>query len=392
MSAPSTAAERQQRPPVALLTYSNRPRGGVVHTLALAEALHAAGWPVHVFALGDPEAGFFRQVAAPHTLVPAPEPAPTLTERVFDAIDALSAGLLAHLPPDVEILHSQDCIAARAAARVRAARGRGVVVRTVHHVDEFTTPALIECQERSITEPDALLVVSAHWLERLHTEYGVSATVVGNGVRAGRFATAPANPALRRRLDVNGQFLYLTVGGLEPRKGSLELIEALAAVRAHHRPAPHLAVVGGHSFQDHKPYRDRCLRRVDQLGLGDGLSVVGTVADDELPCWYRTADAFVFPSVNEGWGLVVLEAMAAGLPVVVSDLPVFAEYLDDGDALMVPTGDADALAEAMLRLATDARLRHSLARRGPEVARRHTWERCAQRHGTFYSQLVDSRG
>ena len=78
---------------VALLTYSTKPRGGVVHTLCLAEELHRQGYPVHVVTLGDPERGFFRPVDVPHTIVPARERAGTLDERVFAAIDALTEGL-----------------------------------------------------------------------------------------------------------------------------------------------------------------------------------------------------------------------------------------------------------------------------------------------------------
>jgi len=94
-----TAAARHDRgrpgvtaPPVALLTYSVKPRGGVVHTLHLAEALHEAGYPVRVVALGDPAEGFFRPVRAPFTIVPAPPHLPTLEERVFASVDALAAG------------------------------------------------------------------------------------------------------------------------------------------------------------------------------------------------------------------------------------------------------------------------------------------------------------
>ncbi|HEY7879556.1 MAG TPA: glycosyltransferase, partial [Streptosporangiaceae bacterium] len=133
--------------PVALVTYSVKPRGGVVHTLALAEALHAAGYPVRVIALGDPAAGFFRPVAVPFTIIEAPASLPTLEERVFANVDALTAGL-GDLAADFPILHTQDCISARAAARVRdaAAGPPPVVVRTVHHVDDFTSPSLIDCQ------------------------------------------------------------------------------------------------------------------------------------------------------------------------------------------------------------------------------------------------------
>src|SRR5690606_24051390 len=123
--------------PVAFVTYSSRPRGGVVHTLAVAEALHRCGVPVHVYALGDPQAGFFREVAAPYTIIEAPPWAPTLEERVFAAIDTLTDGLRDELDGGRHILHTQDCIAARAAARLRAEGRPVLVVRTVHHVDEF---------------------------------------------------------------------------------------------------------------------------------------------------------------------------------------------------------------------------------------------------------------
>src|SRR5919201_5145886 len=70
-------------PEVALITYSTKPRGGVVHTLCLAEALRALGQPVHLFAMGDPTQGFYRPTEAPYTIIPAPAPADTLEERVW---------------------------------------------------------------------------------------------------------------------------------------------------------------------------------------------------------------------------------------------------------------------------------------------------------------------
>jgi glycosyltransferase-like protein len=376
--------------PVALVTYSTRPRGGVVHTLAVAEGLHAMGVPVHVYAVGDPEAGFFRPVAAPYTIIKAPPWAPTLEERVFATIDALTDGLRQEMADEPRVLHTQDCIAARAAVRLRDEARPVLVVRTVHHVDEFTTPALIECQRRSITEPDRVLVVSRHWQDLLARDFGVKAAIVPNGVDAERFA-APGRvspEALRKRAGLDGDFVYLTVGGLEPRKGSLALIEALARARATAGPHLRLAVVGGHSFQDHHPYRERCLARAADLGLSDDeIVLLGTVSDEELTAWYHAADAFVFPSVTEGWGLAVLEAMAARLPVVTSDIPVFREYLTDKDAILVAPGDVGALSSAMTHLAANADLRNRLAAGGPGLAGRFTWQTSAQQHVAFYSEL-----
>jgi len=378
--------------PVALLTYSVKPRGGVVHTLALGEALHRAGYPVRVFALGDPAAGFYRAVRVPFTIIPAPPARPTLQQRVFASVEALTealAGQVAEYP----IMHAQDCISARAACAVRdgGQRPGPVVVRTVHHVDDFTSRSLIECQQRAIIEPDHVLVVSEHWRRLLREQYGVDAGVVHNGVDAARFRAADAGLAgrLRQRAGAAGRKLILSVGGIEPRKGSDTLVRALAALRRSGRD-PVLAIVGGHSFQDYRAYADRVLAMIPELGLAPGRDVVqlGTVPDAELPAWYAAADVLAFPSTKEGWGLAVLEAMSAGLPVVTSDLPVFLEYLQPGrDALVVPVGDPAALSRALAAILDDPGLAGRLRAAGLAVSAGLTWARSAREHRAVYAGL-----
>jgi glycosyltransferase-like protein len=375
--------------PVALVTYSVKPRGGVVHTLALAETLHAAGYPVRVIALGDPAAGFFRPVAAPFTIIEAPPSLPTLEERVFANVDALAAGL-GPLAAEYSVLHTQDCISARAACRVRdASTAPPVVIRTVHHVDDFTSPSLIDCQRQAILEPDRILVVSERWREILAEEYRTGAEVVHNGVDVARFAAAdPAlATALRQRAGAAARPLILSVGGIEPRKGSDTLMAAVAELRRSGR-RPVLAVVGGHSFQDYREYRDRVLSSLPDLGLSldDDVVLLGTVPDAELPGWYAAADVLAFPSTKEGWGLAVLEAMSAGLPVVASDLPVFREYLRPGrDALMVPVDDSRALATALASVLGDHALADRLRTAGYRVAARFTWSASAAEHQKIYA-------
>jgi glycosyltransferase-like protein len=397
----AVAAGMAQPPvPVGLVTYSVKPRGGVVHTLALAEALHQAGYPVHVVALGDPGAGFFRPVRAPFTIIPAPPGLPTLEQRVFASVGALAEGLGA-LAGDYPILHTQDCISARAACQLRdrtsgpraggAAGGREkVVFRTVHHVDDFTSRSLIDCQRQAILEPDRILVVSEHWRGILRHEYGTAAEVVHNGVDVARFAAADRAlaAALRRRVGAADRQLILAVGGIEPRKGSDTLVKAVACMRrSGHRPV--LAVVGGHSFQDYRDYRERVLASLPGVGLrlDDDVVLLGTVADTELPAWYAAADVLAFPSTKEGWGLAVLEAMSAGLPVVASDLPVFREYLRPGrDALLVPLDDAPALAVALAAVLDDRRLAGRLRSAGRIVAARFSWARSAAEHQAIYAR------
>jgi glycosyltransferase-like protein len=382
-------------PSVALVTYSTRPRGGVVHATRLAEALHRLGERVHLFALGGPGDSFASPPRVPHTILPAPARRETLTERVFAAADALEHGLR-DAACDFDLVHAQDCIAARAALGLRRAIPATVVVRTVHHVDTFTTAALVECQHRSIVEPDHVLVVSDFWRHLLADTYGVDTTVVTNGVDACRFArrTSDRSGFLRRAAGASDRFLFLTVGGIEPRKGSAHLVEACALLRRDHDAAPALVVVGGHSFQDHGPYRDAVLRRAAELGLrlGTDIHVVGTVSEEDLVAWYHAADAFVLPSVNEGWGLSVLEALAARCPVIATSIPVFEEYLtNDSNALLVAPGDGWALARAMGRAMEDRELRERLACAGPPTAARYTWDASARRHAALYRTMIGAR-
>ncbi|HLF60095.1 MAG TPA: MSMEG_0565 family glycosyltransferase [Acidimicrobiia bacterium] len=385
---------------VALVTYSTRPRGGVVHTLDLAEALLVGGMDIRIIALGDRAAGFFRETNVPVTFIPTPPWAETLDDRVFRSVDALADGLRS-LAGEFSILHAQDCIAARAAARVRDEMStsdprRPIVVRTVHHVDDFTTQALIDCQRQAIIEPDALIVVSRQWQEILREEFDLEATVIYSGVNTARLARPEDldRAANRESIGTGPRFLFLTVGGIEPRKGTMQMIEALAALKASMETPPMLAIVGGHSFQDHKPYRTAAIALAEQLGVSLESDIVqlGTVSDGDLAKWYHTADAFLFPSVKEGWGLVAMEAMAVGLPLIASDIPVFREYLVDGEsAILVPPGDHRGLAAAMRMVIDDQSVRDRLSAAGRDVAQRFTWARAAADHRDVYQWLTSDR-
>jgi len=382
---------------VAIVTYSTKPRGGVVHALELADALLADGVAVHLVALGDPSVGFFRDTTVPHTFVPAPPWADTLDERVFRSVDALADGLRS-LVGQFSILHAQDCIAARAAARVRDERESGdrdrpVVVRTVHHVDDFTTQALIDCQRQAIIEPDELIVVSREWQGIMDEEFGREAAVVYNGVNTAKLAPPPDFDRLRQRATIGAgaRFLFLTVGGIEPRKGTKEMIQALAELKQTMSVPPMLAIVGGHSFQDHTSYRQAALSLAERVGVSLEHDVVqlGTVSDQELAAWYHAADGFLFPSVKEGWGLVAMEALAVGLPLIATDIPVFREYLVDGEtALLVPPGDVGRLSVAMRTLMDDRKTRDRLADRGRSMVQRFNWDEAASRHREIYERVA----
>jgi glycosyltransferase-like protein len=376
-----------------MLTYSVKPRGGVVHAIALSEALAARGHRVELFAVGPPGAAFFRAPAVPAHVVSHVAPDAPFDARIAAMIAAYADGLRGALRGGAfDVVHAQDCISANAALALRDERTIPHVVRTVHHVDDFRSPSLIECQRRSIAEPDRVVCVSRAWAARLRAEFGVAADVVGNGVDTARYRPprdAAERRAARDAAGVDGRLAVLTVGGIEPRKGSLTLLEAFAAARAA-LPArrPVLLVAGGATLFDYRDEVQRFHARARELGLNGDLRVLGPVSDARLEALYRAADVFALPSVKEGFGLVVLEALAAGLPTVLSDLDVFDEVLGDGEsALRAPVGDAPAFAAALVRVASSPALAARLRAAGPAVAARHDWARVAAAQEAAYAGL-----
>jgi glycosyltransferase-like protein len=381
---------------VAMLTYSLRPRGGVVHALEVSEALARRGHHVELFALGPPGERFFREPTVPSRIIRYQTIDAPFDERIIAMCAAYRDGLAEPLAEGrFDLIHSQDCLSANAAVELRDRGTIGHVIRTVHHLDDFTSPSLIECQNRSILGPDSLLCVSDPWVGRLRREYDVGADVVRNGVDAVRYR--PSKDAAERRrdrdtFDLRGHFTVLTIGGIEPRKGSLTLLDGFARLR---EQSPELdawlVVAGGATLFDYRHEVDRFHARVVELGLGHAVRVLGTLADGEIERLYRAADVFAFPSTKEGFGLAALEALASALPVVASDLDSLATFLeDDRSALLVPVGDHEALAGALARLARSPATRSQLRARGLRVATDYTWNRAAIEHERVYYGLLAS--
>lgn len=362
-----------------------------MHTLALAEELAERGLDVHVYGLGPAGGEFFRPISVPFTLFPAAESAGSLDEKVFLSVDSMATGL-AGVAGDFDLLHAQDCISARAATRVRDAESGPCVVRTVHHIDDFTTQALIDCQRQAVLEPDHILVVSRLWQQIMRDDFGREARVVPNGVHPGRFGPIPPDVRERLRASVGAtdRPVYLAVGGIEPRKGTRDLFEALPYVRERGLD-PVLVIVGGHSFQDYRAYREAALGRLPELGLRLGHDVieVGTVDPDVLAQWFRSADVLAMPSTKEGFGLVALEGLAAQVPVVASSIPVFAEFLTDGvNALLPEVANPRAIADALYRSTTDKVLRKALIKGGDQLLPAFTWSESARQHDVIYREVL----
>ncbi|MEP0871282.1 MSMEG_0565 family glycosyltransferase [Trichocoleus desertorum AS-A10] len=376
---------------IALFTYSTKPRGSVIHTLELATALHHLGHDVCVYALDKDGSGFDYPLACNYQLIPA-QPAPSdldalIQQRIQEFVDYFSQ------PREIyDCYHAQDCISANALAKLAQQRQISHFIRTVHHIEAYRSPYLQQCQDRSIRAANFCFCVSDNWQAALQEQYQIQAPRVVNGVNLERFTSIPngSEQTLKERWGLHGSPLYLTVGGIEPRKNSIRLLQAFAQVRSHY-PNAQLAIAGGATLFDYQSYRDKffAIANTLKIKIGHSLVLPGVITDADLPALYRTADAFVFPSVKEGWGLVLLEAIASGLPVLTSHQTPFTEFLAPTQALLVDPESPTAIAQAMQAM-VQPDLSRSLVQHSQSVLSRYTWAASAEMHLHHYKQLLAS--
>ncbi len=181
--------------------------------------------------------------------------------------------------------------------------------------------------------------------------------------------------AFRARQGLTGPTL-LFLGTLQPRKNLETLLRAWARTAGE---TGWQLVVAGAAGWHHEPIFD--LAR--ELGIADAVRFVGFVPPEDLPLWHNAADAFVYPSLYEGFGLPLLEAMACGTPVVTSDTPALREVVGNAGLIVGPR-DVPALAQALLQLAREPELREELAARGLRRASEFSWRRTAAETAAVY--------
>ncbi len=206
-------------------------------------------------------------------------------------------------------------------------------------------------------------------------------TLIPNGVDVRSFGqvTATAVAAARHRYQLPARFV-LTVGARRPHKNHEVLVRALAAVRSD----VGLVIVGSSDPR----FRDPLPSLIAQLGLESRVKLVPDVAEAWLPAVYRAASVFAFPSLAEGYGIPVLEAMAAGVPVVTSNIQVLAEVAKSA-ALTVPPRDVAGWASAITAVLCDPALSGRLTEAGSAVAAGAGWEQGASALGRLLSAVAD---
>ena len=237
---------------------------------------------------------------------------------------------------------------------------------------DYSTPEFrrrfAEQARRAAAASDLIIAVSAFAAGQVEQLLGVERArlrVIHHGVHL----PAPS--------DLPREKVVLHVGALQKRKNIARLVQAFEAMP----PAWRLALAGSAGFG-----AEEILRGIEASPARARISVLGYLPDADLARWYARAMILAFPSLDEGFGIPILEAMAAALPVVTANGSALSEVAGDA-ALRIDPHSADELAGALLRLAADQSLRDDLIRRGLARAREFSWPLAVERTWSVYREL-----
>jgi glycosyltransferase involved in cell wall biosynthesis len=322
---------------------------------AAAESLEGGRWKVVPLRF-DPRSRV-RRVLAEQTLLPAAVRGgrADLLHNVFNTAPALTP------VPQVTTIH--DLVFKR------YPETHGVLARGV----EVLVPLAARRSRRLLTDSEASKTDIVHFLGVPADR--VDVTPLGPGISED--VQGPPPLEIRRRFEVGDAPLVLSVLAKRPHKNAARLIEAFA------RLPEGVLLVPGYSTG----YERELQGRIEAAGLQDRVRLLGWVDDATLDALYRAADCFVFPSLAEGFGLPVLEAMLRGAPVACSNTTSLPEVAGEAALLFDPL-DVNAIADSIRRILSDAELAERLRSAGRERAKRFSWEEAARRTLESYRRAV----
>lgn len=239
----------------------------------------------------------------------------------------------------------------------------------------------------ALEHADAIIAISEHTRRDLVERLGapaerISVTPLAHDPELARVTDPRRLADVRQRYALPEHFV-LFLGALEPRKNLPRLLEAYAALPGALRRDVHLVVAGMSGWLN-----DSLHARVAQLGLEGSVRFAGYIDGDDLAAVYSVAAVLAYPSLYEGFGLPVLEAMACGTPVLTSNVSSLPEVVGDAAVLVTPD-DVGSIAAGLQRLLEDAALRAELSARGVARARSFSWDRCARQTLEVYRRVAD---
>lgn len=354
--------------------YSLDVPGGVQnHVRDLAEVLLARGHEVSVLAPSEADGDLPGYVVSAGGAVPVPYNG-SVARLSFGPVVAARARRW--LRQGFDVVHVHEPATPSVSLLTLAATDGEPVVATFHtaQVRSRAMSASAGLLRPWLEKVTARIAVSEYARDTLVQHLGGEPVVIPNGVYVDRFAEAEPRPEWR------GDPTLAFVGRIdEPRKGLDVLLRALPALRERH-PGLRVLVVGGGDLEAVR----------GNPGWSDAVTLLGRVDDVAKAAALKTADLYVAPNTGgESFGIVLVEAMAAGTPVLASDLGAFARVLEGGRAgALFPVGDSDALAGEAARLLADEERRTALVRAASSAVRAYDWERVATRIVEVYETVV----
>jgi len=260
---------------------------------------------------------------------------------------------------------------------------------------EFEGDFRIQGEHQVIDLADRIVAATPAELAQLQWLYEADVSkviVIPPGVDLSHFYPIPEDEAKEFVGIPLDQRLLLFVGRIEPLKGIDNLIEAIALMHSN-RVYVCLSVVGGDPEKT-AGAKDSEIRRLqglrEQYGLDDLVAFLGKRSQDTLPYYYSAADAVVMPSHYESFGMVALEAMACGTPVVASQVGGLAFLVQNGvTGFTVPVDEPDTLAERLTALVQDSQLRARMGKQAVKLAQEYGWGRIATQIIEVYKTVMD---
>ena len=278
-------------------------------------------------------------------------------------------------------------------------RKKRPTVLTVHDVIPFTfREAMALYQNLFLYKPgirkacrlnDVVTTVSVYSKQDIVRKVGVppeKIRVIPNGLRVTTTPDESRDEELKTRFGLEDGFI-MDVGGIHERKNIVRLVEAFARFVKRENYSGKLVITGNVSGA---PYQEKmkalCDGAVRDARLEGQVLFTGFISDEELDSLFRLCEFLVYPSLYEGFGIPVLEAMQAGTPVITSNATAMPEVAGEAAIRIDPT-DVSAIAEAMSRLLQDSSLREELVTKGLERAKAFSWERTAEMYLDLYREV-----
>jgi glycogen(starch) synthase len=246
---------------------------------------------------------------------------------------------------------------------------------------------LASWEEETARNATLVVTVSNYSLEKIKRFYGVDESkvrVIPNGVDPQKFKPLADLAVAKRQFGLADEPCVLFVGSLIPRKGLPFLVKAAEIIVKEQRETKFVIVGEG-------PLKSRLLSILEAANLSGNFKFLGNVKEDMLAAIYNCADLLVLPSIQEGQGIVLLEAEASAKPVVAFNVGGVNEAVRSGETgLLVKGGNTDELADAVMRLLSDKNLRQKMGVNGRKfVLENYTWDICAEKMLSVYQELLD---